>query len=134
MKILIADDEIAYRKTLEIILKPFGDVHQSHNGADAVRRYREALFSDKPFDLVFLDIKMPQMDGQEALVAIRKLEREKYGRDNDAPRAVIIMATTMDDPHYVMDTFLRGNCDAYINKPVTKELVMEKLRMAHLLS
>ncbi|MBF0626493.1 MAG: response regulator [Magnetococcales bacterium] len=134
MKFLIADDEQAHQVALQRLLRSHGDCVTATDGAQAVTLFRQALEAGEPFNAVFLDIRMPSMDGQEALTAIRKLEKERYGLSIDnRDYAVIIMATSLDDPQSVTEAFLKGKCNGYINKPVTRELVEEKLRHHNLI-
>jgi CheY-like chemotaxis protein len=66
-RVLVADDEPAIRSSLDNILTAAGhEVILTENGAEATRRWREV-----GADLVILDIFMPEMDGLEALAALR---------------------------------------------------------------
>ena len=71
MKTLIADDELVSRKKMEKIMEAFGECKTVETGKAAVAAFSESLKNGEPFDLVTLDIMMPDMDGLRALVEIR---------------------------------------------------------------
>ena len=122
MKTLIVEDDKTSHLLLKEILKPFGPSQSAGNGREAVEALRAALESGEPFDLVCLDIMMPEMDGQQALQEIRALE-EAQGSSG----AKIIMTTALDDPKNVITAF-SGLADAYLVKPIDKARLLEELR------
>lgn len=126
LKILIADDDACYRDLMEAILQPYGDCTLVEDGQEAVTYFKKAETSGKPFDLVTLDIQMPNMDGQDALKQIRTLERNLKVPVKD--EAVIFMATTMDSPIHVTEALQYGGCSDYLLKPVSKQKMQEKLK------
>ncbi|MCK5148695.1 response regulator [bacterium] len=123
MDILIAEDDYISRKYLYTLLSNFGKVKVVHDGREAVNVFAENLTQDKPFDLVCLDIMMPEMDGMDTLTAIRILEGE-YGGEFDP--AKILMVTSLAEKEYVMKAMQMG-CDGYILKPVDKYKLINKL-------
>ncbi|MCA1987263.1 MAG: response regulator, partial [Desulfovibrio sp.] len=66
MRVLIVEDDFTSRKLMQTILSPYGDCDVAVNGREAVEAFQNALNSAKPYDLVCMDIMMPEMDGQEA--------------------------------------------------------------------
>jgi two-component system, chemotaxis family, chemotaxis protein CheY len=117
MKILIVEDEVGSRKTLEVLLGRVGACDSQADGTTGVDAVRRALSTGAPYDLICLDIQMGTMDGHEALREIRKLEREHgltYGEG-----ARIVMTTSRSDTLNVSSAF-RDMCDAYVVKPVTR--------------
>ena len=74
MKIMIADDDFVCRMLLQKLLSPLGECVTVINGLEAINAFRVALSEKAPFDLLCLDIMMPEMDGQDALKAIRRIE------------------------------------------------------------
>jgi CheY-like chemotaxis protein len=69
IRVLLADDEDLVRSTLRLILKSQGyHVEEAANGAEALRKYHEAA---DPFDVVLLDLDMPELGGEEALRRIK---------------------------------------------------------------
>ncbi len=129
MKCLIAEDDFVARKQLETILSGVSECHTTVNGKRAVAAFKTALDRAGPYDLLCLDIMMPEMDGHQVLQVIRELE-EAAGIDELAG-VRIIMITSMREPSHVLSAFRRG-CEGYIVKPVTKAKLfeeMEKLAM-----
>jgi two-component system chemotaxis response regulator CheY len=125
MKTLIVEDELTSRVVLREILKRFGPPHVALNGAEAVRAVREALEASEPFDLICLDIMMPEMDGHEALKRIRQLEGEA-GLPSEK-RAKVIMTTAHSDRDNVLEA-IRGQCDYFLVKPIDGKALLEELR------
>ena len=67
MKILVVDDELVSRKKMQKIMELVGECVVAENGTDAVAAFKEAIENESPFDLISLDIAMPDMSGIEAL-------------------------------------------------------------------
>jgi DNA-binding NtrC family response regulator len=100
--ILIADDEDSIRFTLEQVLKQDGlNTETAVNGKEAVDAVRQ-----RDFDLVLMDMKMPQMDGMEALQEIKKL----------APNMMVIMMTAYGSRELAIKALQQGAYD-YFSKP-----------------
>lgn len=124
MKCLIAEDDLVARKTLETILSDVCECHTTVNGQQAVDAFKTALDQGEPYDLLCLDIMMPEMDGHEALLAIRELEDAAHLDESACAR--VIMITSVRDPIHVLDAF-RGGCEAYIVKPIEKSKLFEEM-------
>lgn len=124
-KILIVEDERVMQMALEMMLKRNGynDISTASDGVEAVDLVAKALDAEDHFDLICLDIMMPQMDGQEALEKIRALEDEK-GLDFDA-RAKILMVTGMVDMENIEKAFKLAN--GYLIKPIQENDLLEWL-------
>lgn len=135
MKILVADDEFSSRALLMHLLRPYGTCTEAEDGGEAVALFKKALLDATPFDLVLLDILMPKMDGQEALKEIRMAEKAAYGVTLTLKEyAYIIMVTAMDDPAQLVEAYTKGKCNGYLNKPVIREELLEKLRKSNLIA
>jgi two-component system, chemotaxis family, chemotaxis protein CheY len=85
--------------------------------------------SGQPYNLVCMDIRMPEMDGQAALRAIRAFEESK--RMPLASRVKIIMTTALDSSNDVMAA-VDGSCDAYLLKPIDIGRLLSHLKSFHL--
>lgn len=117
-KILIVEDSDLQADMLESILDDLGlkNVTRAENGVQAVEYFAEALRSGTGYFLVFLDIVMPEMDGQEALKRMRALEKE--GGVGGSDKTTIIMLTSLSSPQDMLAALLEGDCTDYIVKPV----------------
>ena len=91
MKILLAEDDFVTRKFMTNFLSKYGECDVTVDGMEAVDAFMMALEDDAPYDLVCLDIMMPVMDGYQALMGIRNLEKE---RNIPPEKAVKIIMTT----------------------------------------
>jgi two-component system chemotaxis response regulator CheY len=126
MKSLIVEDDFICRKLLQNLLAPFGETDIAVNGVEAVQAFELALGSGKPYDLVCMDIMMPEMDGQAALQRIRAMEKE-HGRTG-AKESKVIMVTALDDAKNVVAAYYKGGATSYIPKPIDNKKLVELLR------
>lgn len=125
MKILIAEDDFVSRRLLQAILLPYGSCDTAEDGREAVEKFNNAVKEKSPYDLICLDIMMPEMDGQEVLQEIRKLEEEHGIVGLDGVK--IIMVTALGDYENVIKAF-RDQCEAYYIKPINKERLLETIQ------
>lgn len=120
-KALVVEDSASQADLLEFLLHNSGikDVTKSPNGVHALECFAGALKGPAPYSLVFLDIIMPEMDGQEALKQIRGLERNAgIAGDN---KSTIIMTTSLESPKDMIQALIEGDCTDYIVKPVDED-------------
>lgn len=131
MRTLIVEDDFIARRLIKEILSSFGECDIAIDGEEAVQAFRLALDDRKPYDLITMDIMMPNMDGQMALKKIREIEKE---RGIEGTREVkVIMTTALDDPKTVVEAYYRGGATSYLVKPVTRQKLMEEIREMRLL-
>jgi len=126
MRFLIVEDDLTSRRLLEKILEPYGQCESVVNGREAVEAFSRALEEKRPFNLVCMDIMMPEMDGQAALKAIRQTEKDRGVLPKD--EVPVIMTTALDTPREVVEAFYRGGCTEYMVKPIEKRKVLDFLR------
>ncbi|MHC1702020.1 MAG: response regulator [Humidesulfovibrio sp.] len=124
MRALIAEDEFLGRKVLSAFLSTLFEVDVTVNGKEAVAAFNMAHDEGKPYDLILMDIMMPEMDGLEALSQIRATEHEKKLR----PQVKVLMTTALDDAKTVIRSFHDGEAAGYIVKPVRKEKLFDELK------
>ncbi|NDV23509.1 response regulator [Desulfovibrio sp. JC022] len=125
MRILIVEDELASRKFLTHVMTSYGECDAVEDGAEAVLAFIEALESGNRYDLICLDIMMPEMDGQEALKEIREVEKE-----HDIPLKLetkVMMTTALADPSNVMEAYYKGGASIYLTKPLDVEKIREAM-------
>lgn len=115
MKTLIAEDDFNSRKIMQRFLTQFGDCDVTVDGREAVDAFQIAIDEASPYDLLCLDIMMPEMDGYQVVEEIRKIEA-KY-RIPKEHEAKIIMTTALNEKRNVTRAFDMG-CVAYAGKPI----------------
>ncbi|MBF0273079.1 MAG: response regulator [Magnetococcales bacterium] len=130
MKILIADDELNNRKLLRDYLKEYAHCDMVSDGKAALELFVADLEDGDPYNLVLLDIIMPVMDGQKTLTRIRAAEKRIAA---DAKETPVIMVTGMDSSLQAMEAYFKGGCSDYLTKPVTRQVLLEKLRKFNLI-
>lgn len=125
MKILLAEDDFVTRKYMSNFLSKYGECDVTVDGMEAVDAFMMALEDGEPYDLVCLDIMMPVMDGYQALVGIRNLEKE---RGIPAEKTVkVIMTTALNEEKNVKMAFELG-CTIYSGKPIDQERFDQALK------
>ena len=121
MRSLVVDDEFVALNKMIGLLSPLGECEAATNGQQALDRFRAALDADKPYDLVTIDIEMPDMTG---IAVLRRLQFEEQNRRR--PPAAKIMVSAAASPTNVMAAG-SSHCQAFLVKPVRREMLMEKL-------
>jgi two-component system, chemotaxis family, chemotaxis protein CheY len=122
MKTLIVEDDFLARALLSTLLAEYGVCHVAVNGQEAIEAVRWAFQENEPYDLICLDIMMPVMDGQQALLGIRKIEENLGITGLNATK--VIMVTAYDDSKNIMKAFRQGQCEAYMTKPLDREKLL----------
>ncbi len=115
-KILVCDDSVLARKQLMDAVKEISDgavFIEGKNGAEAVELYK----SEKP-DLVFMDIVMPEKDGNTALSEIREFDKD----------AIIIIVSSVGTQDQLKKAIQLGAKD-FIQKPFEKNQIQEIIEL-----
>ena len=130
LKMLIVEDDLPSYKILEEYLSEYGDCTIVANGAEGVEAFKNALDAGSPYDLICLDIMMPEMDGHEALKTVRQIEQQHGIFD---PGGVsVIMTTAKDRSRDMIEAFDEG-CASYIVKPVDHEKLVAEMQKLDLI-
>jgi len=125
MKTLIVEDDFTSHVLLQKLLTKYGPIDVVENGMDAVKCVKMEMDKEEPYDLICLDIMMPEMDGYDVLKKIRSMEKEK-GID-PSNGAKIVMTTILNDPENVTEAF-KNLCNAYLVKPIELTKLLEELQ------
>ncbi|MDC0335434.1 response regulator [Pseudodesulfovibrio sp.] len=126
MRILIVEDEFTSRKLLTALLSDFGDCDTASDGEECVETFKRALSEDHPYDLVCMDIMMPNKDGHQALKEMRAYEQELGIPPSSEVK--VIMVTALNDPKTVVKAYYKGGAAAYLPKPIEVESLHAILR------
>jgi PAS domain S-box-containing protein len=119
-RILIAEDMRLNRQLLTRILSPLGiEVREVSNGQDAIDVWQ----SWSPH-LIWMDVRMPIMNGQEAASAIREIEATRNIPNSQKVRIIALTASLVDFREE--DLFLNG-FDGFLSKPFTEDKVFERM-------
>ncbi|MCK5229068.1 MAG: response regulator, partial [Desulfobulbaceae bacterium] len=127
MKILIVDDEITSRVKAETILSQYGECDMAASGSEAIDKFVQAHESGRPYDVITMDIHMPELNGIQTLKQMRDWETSHniqvgYG-------VKVVMFTADDDPKVVSSSF-RELCDAYVIKPFNSKKIADGMMLA----
>jgi len=131
MKILVVEDEQSAQELMQMYLSDYGTCEFVSNGVQALEAVERSMNTHAPFDLICMDIIMPEMDGLKALKKIRQLEF-KYFEEGLIP-VKVIMITAKDMAKDMMEAFEAGS-EAYITKPFTQQRLVEEIRKLGLMS
>jgi two-component system chemotaxis response regulator CheY len=126
MRILIVEDDFVGRKVMHQLLLEYGECDVAVDGVEAVKAFELAWAANQPYEVMFLDIMMPNMSGHEALKIIRDREKERGVTPQNEVR--VIMTSALDDVKNVTQSFFQGGASAYLVKPIERRKVIEELR------
>ncbi|MDR1649218.1 MAG: response regulator [Synergistaceae bacterium] len=118
-RILLAEDVEINREIVLTLLEPTGvSIDCAENGADAVRLYGEA---PGRYDMIFMDVQMPEIDGYEATRLIRAL-------DVPGAKEIPIVAMTANVFREDVEKCLDAGMNDHVGKPLDFDEVLDRLR------
>src|SRR5262250_2280373 len=118
IRVLTVDDHPLLREGIKAILDQAGDmemVAQAANGREAIQQFRKV----RP-DVTLMDVQMPELDGIEALIAIR----------NEFPDARVIVLTTYKGDVRATSA-LKAGAQAYLLKSLLRQELLTTIRDVH---
>ena len=115
--VLVVDDKQGYRDVYSFIMEPLGiHLECAQNGKEGVDKVRE-----KPYDVIFMDVHMPVMDGYAALKEIKSLR----------PGQKIVIFSSSSDPEFIREKkALKEGAVECLYKPMDIEQVEKVLEKA----
>jgi two-component system, chemotaxis family, chemotaxis protein CheY len=125
MKSLVVEDDFVGRLVLQEMLSAYGTVHIAVNGPEALEAFRRAAATTAPYDLICLDIMMPDMDGHQVLEEIRAFEAVRGIGGSAATK--VFMTSALSDGENVFKAF-RQQCEAYLVKPIDRQKLIAQLQ------
>ncbi len=115
MKVLIVEDDSIAASLMARMLGRYGECSIAGSGTDAISQFENAWEEGVPFQVLFLDLMLPEIDGHEVLRRIRKLEDE-YNLDSEERLKVIITSALTDEENF-LKAHMTGS-EWYLAKPV----------------
>ena len=137
MQILIVEDSNTSRMYLKEILRIITEKLDEKSidcavcGEDALEKFEHRWLEGNPYDLIFMDIILPGMDGLQTLEKIRAIEQTKQIPEERKVKA--IMTTALDDSTKASRAFFQCEALSYITKPITEEKIQAELNKFDLL-
>ncbi len=116
MKSLIVEDNRQNYELLQKLLEPYGLSDIAENGQEAFESFKQAHAEQEPYDVIFLDILMPGIDGNVVLRMIREWEKEHLP---DEPKVQVVMASSKSDTDTILASYDDG-CQHFFMKPYDK--------------
>ena len=123
IKSLVVEDNFVVQKLIRNILKDFGPCNTADDGLIGWEKVKKAVSEHSHFDLICLDIQMPNKDGIELLEEIRLIEKEKQIEK----KSIIIMVTAFGGPEIIRKCVKTG-CNSFLVKPVDKTNLTKVLK------
>jgi two-component system, chemotaxis family, chemotaxis protein CheY len=124
MKCLIVEDDSSALKLMQRYLDEYADCDTAMDGQEAINVFKRAIEEKKPYDLVCLDIMLPELDGHAVLQAMRRIETEHDL--SGLGSAKVIMTTALRDLTDVTNAFKEG-CEVYLVKPIERQKLVKEL-------
>lgn len=114
MKILIVDDNTDNRTTIELLLEEFDDIqtYEATDGQEAID-----ICKDEKFDIIFMDIMMPNVDGIKATKVIKSFDKQ-----------VMILAISALDDEESKNKMLANGAEDYMTKPIEDGLFHQRVK------
>jgi two-component system chemotaxis response regulator CheY len=125
LNILLVDDSKSAQLKIFSIFSKYGKCDQAFNGREAIDLYKAALDASAPYDLIVMDVVMPQMDGFAAVKEIRNIQEKKNIPEDK--RAKIIMLTSKADPDHMMKAHFELGVTKYVTKPFADKTLIEAM-------
>lgn len=128
MKSLVIDDDFTCGYIYQTQLSKYGQCDTFSNGLDAIEAYKTSINKGNPYELMIIDIMMPNMNGYEVLKNVRAVEIERQIRFPFC--AKIILTTGLDDiENRQIEQKLDALSEAYLVKSNDHEALLEKLNL-----
>ncbi len=124
MKSLIVEDEFTSRMQIKYFLEKYGGCDIVVNGAEAVQAFNMAIAANRPYNLICLDIKLPEKDGHKVLEEIRNIEAAMAKINKNPVKIFMTTAVANVESVYVA----HGLCDEYLLKPIDEQVLISRLK------
>jgi two-component system chemotaxis response regulator CheY len=135
LKILIAEDDFTARTILMRFLSEYGDCDIAKDGLEAIQAFTHAYETDPPhpYDLVCMDIIMPNIDGTVAAKTLREIERSK-GVEGTEYESAIVFTSAANDPATIVRACYECGANHYFVKPLSFKQMERQMRKLNLIT
>ena len=124
--ILVAEDNLMSQKLVQMMFAKWGyDVEIAENGIEVVGKYTRQ--PDK-FDMIFMDVQMPEMDGLAATKEIRRWEEKNKQRLPESSKQIPIVAFTANALKGDREKCLEAGMNDYMAKPIQMDIVLDTIK------
>ncbi len=131
LRCLIMEDDELSRELLALQMEPYAQCDQAGDGREGLDKFVAAQEAGEPYQLILLDIVMPEMDGLEAAKAIRSYE-EKHGISIDRGVNIVVLSS-LSTPQDVIQAYVAAQSAAHLVKPVQPDKLVKTLRKLELI-
>lgn len=119
MRILVVDDVDLERAVIRTLLEQQGyQVVDVQSGSEALQEFVDAVQHEQPFDMVFMDFIMPDMDGIETVKQIRRRCPKHW--------TPVLFLSSLEDEQRVCHA-LESGADDFLTKPISEKLLLAKI-------
>ncbi len=130
LKVLIVDDVPQNCRVLKALMARYGECDIAQNGREAVNAFQNAWKQGTPYQLVCMDIMLPDIDGLKVVEVFRKMEEAM--KVEEGQQAKIVIISSLDESQQRLKAFNLG-CVGYITKPIMSKDLSECLKQAKLI-
>lgn len=121
MRILVIDDDFVSLQKMAVLLGEYGTCDQAQSAKQAMEMLKLSKKKHTPYDLMMIDINLPDVNGLDLMRLIDQKERSlNLGR---ARKVVVTSESTVAN----VQTAHRYKCDSFIVKPVTPDIIRKKM-------
>jgi len=131
MKVLIVDDVQANCRVLKAHLARYGECDIAATGREAVAAFQTAWINNAPYQLICLDVMLPDIDGMKVLSVVRKMEEAMKVEESE--RVKVFMITSLDETSIRLKARELG-VHTYITKPISSKELSESLHREGLIT
>jgi len=124
MRILVVDDDYISRVKLSRLLSTYGHCDNAPSGDIAIALFEYAHRECAPYNLVTMDVEMPEMSGQEVVMRMRAMEKS-WGCEKNLT-AKVLMVSARESVKDVVSAYDEG-CDGYLAKPIRPDRLIKSL-------
>ncbi len=124
MKCLIVEDNKQNYDLLQRMLNDYGISRIAVNGVEALTAFKQAHAENDPYDVIFLDIMMPDLNGDEVLRKIRQWEKENTENNDNVQ---VVMASAKSDTDTIISSYDDG-CQHFFIKPYDRSELDELMK------